>query len=532
MKLNEQQMQVVNSNSDKIVCIASAGSGKTATMLCRIDRLVSEGVAADSILVLTFTNAAAQELTDRYMRNHPSETVIPVFKTFHAFCYSLIAKDVDVRSCLGYGSIPSIATDEDIRRIRMLIIASCKIKLSEKKLSMDRKLLLPKEQFEYDVYWKAYKKQMCIENKITFDMMCNDVSKLFVDNSSVVKIYKDKYRYIMCDEHQDTDTTQFAFVDSFTSAKLFVCGDPQQMLYRFRGCTNDIIKRLAESPEWELIKLPHNYRSTKEIVDFSNQIFAKKWKDSPYYIAGETDKVGEPIIKKGAFPCKSKDLIDIAVQMQQDINNKKTVAILCRTNALVAEIQSMFKELNIPVRGKADNSDIIGLLKSILDSNFCVQWIAGKLPNEDYLQYLRLSTLDPSYNEEQKFLQTFGGKYVRLLDKLFECRNIMSQNKLIPEMIADLAKFLHIEGKVDITKVFDKSMQESIDYLIDIINTSVNQGIYIGTIHSVKGLEYDVVHIVDVDGDSFETYRNEDEMACFYVACTRAKELLYLWYSA
>lgn len=530
MQLNEQQLQVVNSNANKIVCIASAGAGKTSVLLQRIKRLISEGVRADSILVLTFTNAAAQELTDRFKRDNPDQVLVPEFKTFHAFCYSLIAKDRNIRWCLGYSDIPNIATEEDIRKIWNIVKVSCNIKLSDKQLYGDRSNLSMKQQFEYDVFWKEYKKLLCKENLITFDILCYDVSQMFVDNLDIVAEYKRKYEYVYQDESQDTDTKQMAFVQSFTNSKLYVCGDPQQMLYRFRGCTNELIKGLAENPEWELIKLPYNYRSTKQIVDFSNKIFATKWAGSKYYLAGQTDKDGDPIHFCGEFPEKVTDLLDIATGMQAKINEGKSVAILCRTNAEVAEIRSMFGALNIPTKGKADNSDIVGILKSSISSEECVKWIAGMLPNEEYVRYLRMSTLDPSINEEQTFLQNFGVKYVRLLDKVFKCRTLLSANKLPSAMIIDVLNFLKLKCELDMDIFMQMNLQDGIEYVTDLVERSVNSGVYIGTIHSVKGLEYDIVHVVHVDSQSFNTTKSEDEMACFYVACTRAKEQLYLWY--
>ena len=83
---------------------------------------------------------------------------------------------------------------------------------------------------------------------------------------------------------------------------------------------------------------------------------------------------------------------------------------------------------------------------------------------------------------------------------------------------------------VTLDEIADKSMEDAIEYIINKIDTALSQGIYIGTIHSVKGLEYDVVHVIGVDGIYFKTMKDEDNMACFYVACTRAKEQLYLWF--
>ena len=529
MEFNEQQLQVINSNAEKIVCIASAGAGKTSTLLARIHRLINDGVQPDSMLILTFTNAAAQELTDRYQRDYKTG-ITPKFCTFHAFCYSLIASDINVRSALGYKNVPDIGTEEDFRKYWILTKQICNVKLTDPKLKGSRDNLAGNDQFVYDIFWKAYKRQICEANIISFDIMQDEVSKLFVDNNGIVQKYKDKYKYIAIDEFQDTEPKEWAFAESFTGANIFTCGDPQQMLYRFRGCTNAIIKKLAENPEYELIKLPFNYRSTKQIVEYANGIFAERWgEETSYYIRGKANKDGEPIEFCDSFPKEADKLLPVAVRMTEAVNKGKSVAILCRTNAEVADTRTLFTKLNIPIRGKSDNSDIIGILNSSISSEYCVNWLASLLPNEDYARYLRLSTLDPTITEEQKFIQTFGGKFARILEHIYKCRTLLSENKIIFERMRSVISYLRLNVPLNIKDHNFLTLQEGIDYIVDVISVALESGIYIGTIHSVKGLEYDIVHVIGVDGPSFQTDKNEDEAACFYVACTRAKEKLYLW---
>ena len=531
VKLNEQQMQAVNSNAKKIVCIASAGAGKTATLLQRIDRLISEGADPESILALTFTNAAAQEMLDRYKRNHRDTVITPKFCTFHAFCYYILARDKEVRQKLGYSEVPNIAKEEDIRRLWTITRTMCKIKISDMTLRKDRSKVLPKERFEYDVFWKALKKQMCTENIITFDSLCYDVSDLFVQNSPLVDAYKQKYKYLHLDEFQDTDYAQYKFAESFTDSSIYCCGDPQQMLYRFRGCTNDIIKKLAESSDWELIKLPHNYRSTKQIVDYSNQVFATIWKDSPYYLAGISDVDGQEVhmhYDDFIYTCENTTtwLVDLYGQSQQG----KTVAILCRTNAEVAEMKSIIAKLHIPVQGKASNSkDLIGILKSSVTEDYLVEWLASQLPNEDYASYLRLCTLQPEIKHEEKFIQTFGNKFNKQLRQMYDCRRILSKDIPIVSRFMELIDYWKLTVPRDI--VFSiEDIVDGIDKLIESIEVAKTEGIYVGTIHSVKGLEYDIVHVIGANGKSFPIYKDEDQRACFYVACTRAKSELHIWF--
>ncbi|MBP5433713.1 ATP-dependent helicase [Ruminococcus sp.] len=523
MEFNEQQLEVINSNAGKIVCIAAAGSGKSTVLLNRLRRIISEGADPESILVLTFTNAAAREMTERFTKFGLES---PVFGTFHAFCYSLIVKDEAVRKALGYTGIPEIATDEDIRRIKTQAKVRCGIKLSDKKLDGDGSDLKYKEKFEYNVFHKQVRKSLISESLITFDMMCYDVCSLFTGRAPCIARYHRQFRYVYSDEFQDTDPRQMEFIKSFTTAQLFVCGDPQQMLYRFRGCTNDIIKGLASDPEWTTIKLPMNYRSTRQIVDYSNQIFKQAWQGSPYYLRGLSNTEGGDVHLECKFPAADEYAAPILRRLSDECT-ARSVAILCRTNDEVRHITDMLDRLGISHKGRSDNSELTGILKSVLDSEYCISWISSLLPNEEYARYIRLSATDPEMQLEPKFLSVFGDRYKWIVGRIMYCRNTLREKEL-HEAVKDIAKNLKIRVNEEQATKLEK-FADAIDYLVSCAEHTSDEGIYVGTIHSVKGLEYDIVHVIGVNGRCFPVFRDEDNMACFYVACTRAKSDLTIW---
>lgn len=225
-KLNAQQQHAVDSTSKKILCLAGAGAGKTATMIERISRLVKEGVWPTSILVLTFTNAAGFEMKERYKAGHPNQ-IIPEFRTFHSFCYSLIVKDSTVRNVLGYSKIPTIVEEAEIKRLETEIKMQCGIKLTEAQLREEVQLT-ENQKYELTLYKKALRKMLKTENVITFNMLCYDVGNLFVQNHDCIKQYKDQYKYIFVDEFQDTDNKQVQFLNSFKDAHFYFCGDVLQ----------------------------------------------------------------------------------------------------------------------------------------------------------------------------------------------------------------------------------------------------------------------------------------------------------------
>ena len=198
MGANKEQLQAIQSNSDRILCLAGAGAGKTKTMIERISRLTKEGVAPSSILALTFTNAAAAEMRERYEKNNMGME-IPEFRTFHAFCYSIICKDPAIRDAMGYTSIPMICSDEQEKAVEEKAKTQCKITLSADKLKF-RKNLNKKEQYQVELYDKAVDRLMRSENIITFDRLNSGVAELFANNHPATQPYKDKYKHIFVDE--------------------------------------------------------------------------------------------------------------------------------------------------------------------------------------------------------------------------------------------------------------------------------------------------------------------------------------------
>ena len=224
--LNTGQQAAVDADNKHILVLAGAGTGKTHTMISKISKLVAAGADVNSVLILTFTNAAAAEMKERYMATHTGETT-PTFCTFHGFCYSLIARDVDILKHLGYTAVPNIPDDTTIKRIETSVKQQCGTKLSDDKLH-GRAVLGIKDEFQFSIFWKQFEKRLKAENYITFDTMCYSICDLFESDNPLITKYKQQYAYIFVDEFQDTDPRQWKFVSSFKDANLFVVGDAKQ----------------------------------------------------------------------------------------------------------------------------------------------------------------------------------------------------------------------------------------------------------------------------------------------------------------
>ncbi len=528
MLLNEEQKAVVYANEDKILCLAGAGTGKTHCMISRILRLVDEGVDPSSILVLTFTNAAAFEMKDRYKKQNESRFT-PEFRTFHSFCYYLISINKSLRLELGYNDIPEIATEGVNKKVLKETEMQLGFHISDKKLS-GKEVLSWDDQFKIDLLNKAYKRSMRSKNLITFDTLCYGVCKLFTENHPVVSSYKEKYKYIFVDEFQDTDPKQYQFIRSFKDSKLFVVGDALQAIYAFRGADSSIIKNIAEDSNWTTYRLTHNYRSTSSICQFANK--NTRYARDSYRICIESDKGGGTV---------SEDISRYGFTRRGVINDKAVIdrltkfselpgytAILCRTNAEADFIKSNFSYSD---EKSEIAKDAVNILKSACDDNFALDWISSFLPSEKYAEYLRQSYVSRKMNTYtlDMFSNVFSDSYevCERLQKIYRVRQICSQRDASEQMKLDVIfAVLHMEGIQDSIQS-DPENVDSFEHLISALEDHLSNNIeesnlYIGTIHSSKGLEYDNVAVVGVNGASFQL-TNEENNNVYYVAITRAK---------
>lgn len=532
MGLNPQQEKAVMSNDKRIVCMAGAGSGKTFCLIERVSRLINQGVKPNEILALTFTRAAALEMRERYISKHPG-SIPPDFRTFHSYCYHLISTDANVRAKLGYTNIPAVAESSDAKKVVSQAKLQVNCKLSQKKLD-DPTLMTPKEVYEYKTYQKALMRLMKAENIITFDMLCKGVCDLFADNDPSIIIYKKQLKYIIVDEFQDTDPTQFRFVNSFEDSSIFLVGDVLQSIYSFRGASSDIMKQLIDDPKWTVIKLYKNYRSCKEVCDYANR--NTRYAPEKYRITLDPEKEEEGTVLLDHFEQEDYELFteatleDIVVDVC-DRRKYGNVALLARSNKEVEELKGYLKGENIEFVNHNRNEDAVRFLKASGDNEYFMAWVTSQLNSEQYARYVRLHTIEQPENDIKDFYTKFSNilriKYimdtvsmirVKFVDK--SLTNVLKVNEIMNLLGLD-----NVECDLSIN---DYTIKELYDYLIELINEETKSDVYVGTIHSVKGLEYDSVILVGVDGKTFPLM-NEDNNNLFYVGITRAKDWLKVY---
>lgn len=526
MGLNKEQQRAVDSNSERILCLAGAGAGKTRSMLERISRLVNDGITPSSILALTFTNAAAAEMKERYEKNHLGMET-PEFRTFHSFCYSILCKDPAIRIALGYTDIPDIASEEQEKAIEEKAKTQCKITLPKEKLKI-REGLTKKERFQVDLYDKAIERLMHSANIITFDKLNTAVSTLFATNNSVTDIYKKQYKHLFGDEFQDVDKAQLDFLSSFSDSNFYLTGDCLQNIYSFRGTSNEFIKALANSLDWEKIKLFTNYRSTNQICEYAND-FSKKYADDSYRIEMQGTRDGDKVsIKMVDGPSKYNpiDLADIDDVLSELQNLSGTSAILCRTNKEVGAVSSYLKTKDIEFTTSKDTK-FQKLLDCATSDSYALGLFASYLSSNKYGEYIRLSA-QIKKPDLAWFLKLYGNN-TQIRDDMKQIKwlkDLSVQLNSMDEKLDAVAEKFHIKNikRVDT----DYMGPEFLKYLKDAVEDIKSSELYVGTIHSVKGLEYDNVFVMNVGSFNFKLH-NEDMKNLFYVAITRAKNRLFIY---
>ena len=489
--LNEEQKQVVYSTSRRLVCLAGAGTGKTHTLISKI--IYSTEILKanpESILCLTFTNAAGQELKSRFTKYSQSDKA-PFFGTFHSFCYYLVLNNSDICKKLGYNQIPELIDEYEENNFYTEAKLLSSTKLSKNKLKITYNPSM-KEKFEFQVFQKTLDKLLRNKNKITFDRLCYRVCDLFKKKDETIHKYLDNFKYIYIDEFQDTDQGQWEFVKSFIpNSSVIIIGDARQSLYKFRGADSSIIKSIAQDESWQVIKLVTNYRSTKQICDYVNR-FTDNFQDKDITIKLVSSKLGQNI--------RHTTTTKFLANLQTCIDHSYfTSAILCRTNKEVSYLIDKLDSAGIQYTTKCDSS-FNKIIECALDSYPLNDLLLSLLTEQERSKLLVEMYKNPKYD--------LTGYLTKRLDdvvaKVYDIQNCDDFCQI---------KLLYDTGELSLKDISENSINHSPE-------------LYVGTIHSVKGLEFDSVYVYGVNSKAFKILDSEESMNLYYVACTRAKKLL------
>jgi len=610
--LNEKQQEAVKVKDDSILVIAGAGSGKTKVLTHRIAYLIfKKKISPINILAVTFTNKAAQEMKDRIEFISKDISDRNMMKglwmgTFHSICARILRREIGV---LGYDTNFAIYDKGD----QLSIIRKCikTLDLDSKKYSpniissiIDRAKnnLEDPELFEYNVtnYFKKivaqvytqYQEELRENNALDFNDLILLTVKLFNGRPEILENYQNKFRYILVDEYQDINFAQYQLVKllSERDSNLFVVGDPDQSIYKFRGADlNNILRFEHDFPNSKVIKLEQNYRSTKVILEGATNLikYNRNRKEKELW----TDKKGGEKIK-----CyEAASALDEAVFISREIIklNKekdkafKDFAILYRTNAQSRSFEEIFNKQAIPFRvvgglrfyERKEVKDILAYLRFVHDQKDGVSFLRiinnaklgigkttlskivelAKKDNLNFYQSLKksLKVVKISADREERIK-----KFTFLIDELNEKKKEIKGSELLTELIKGISYYedLKKEGefkaqsKIENIKELilavqefeenneDNSLTAFLEYVALITDIDLFKGkedvVTVMTLHSAKGLEFPVVFITGFEEGIFPHSRAlnsgeelEEERRLCYVGMTRAKERLYLTYA-
>lgn len=360
--LNEAQAAAVRSNHHRILCLAGAGTGKTRVLTHRIARLYEDGVKPEEMLALTFTRAAGAEMKERIIGLIGEEGRDIFCNTFHAWAVKLIRQ---YAYRLGYTPAFTIYDTEDKTAIIDLIISELQYRTTAEKVleAMDKNTLyrvpFPKGDIESIV--KEYQFRCKKHNAIDLDGLIAAVGYLLKDET-IQEAVRETWPYIFVDEFQDTDHRQMDILDAINPQNLFVVGDDFQSIYGFRGADVSIIMEMAEDPEYEVVKLEENYRSTEPIVTAANELIKhnnqtekvlRNDRNGPEIITIQAaDPEDEHFVVKNIInhlhqPWTMQDELAMETKVKYDVEYKD-ICILGRTNKQIAEASEALMAAGIP----------------------------------------------------------------------------------------------------------------------------------------------------------------------------------------
>lgn len=589
MTLNDKQLEAVEHKDGPCLVLAGAGSGKTKVLTQRIINLIDSGVSPYNILAITFTNKAAKEMRNRVENELGSITDSIFIGTFHSFELRILRENyIDI----GYTSNITILDTDDAKAIVKRILkengydpAKYEIRTIINKISSAKndgispdeytKLFLNDLDIVIGLVYKEYTKLLKDNNSVDFDDLLLKPVELLKKNKIILEKYQERFKYILVDEYQDTNSIQYELCKLLASKykNIFVVGDANQSIYSFRNADyRNILNFEKDYKNAKVILLEENYRSTNNILKAANSVI-KNNSEGKKLNLWSSKRDGELIdyircedeIKEANFVInKIKDLISNGYKYSD-------IAVLYRTNAQSRVVEDAFVRNNIPHNiigsyyfyNRKEIKDLIAYLKLIY--NPCDSVSLERIINvpkrgigAKSIENLRKKATE---NNISMFDAIDSGKeleFKKMILKLQEFSLNANLSDLIEEILSttglrmeyEINKSLENEAKVEnlnefktVALMFEESGIYDLQTFLENIALVSDRGQYnndgdevsIMTLHSAKGLEFNVVFLLGMEeglfphNRSFNSLSNlEEERRLCYVGITRAKEKLYL----
>lgn len=606
-RLNDMQKKAVLQAEGAVLVLAGAGSGKTGALTVRIAHLIEKGVKPWNILAITFTNKAAKEMSERVNKLIGDKAKDIWVSTFHSTCVRILRRDIDK---IGYSRDFSIYDTDDQEKMMKEVFKRLNFSITDKTFTVKGALAEISKQKEELISWedyeaktdkdirkvkfaKAYRIYQTLlkeNNALDFDDLIYKTVQLFKTDTDVLDYYQEKFKYIMVDEYQDTNTSQYELVRLLSAKYKNICvvGDDDQSIYGWRGANiRNILDFEKDFEDTVVIKLEQNYRSTKTILDAANSVIKNNTTRKDKTLWTENDKGSIIHIKRADNEYDEARFVGDKINelILKGDRKYKDFAVLYRTNAQSRAIEDYFVKKSIPYRllggirfyERKEIKDVLSYLKVL--SNPADTIALKRIINvpkrglgdasiekvENFANENNMSFYEAlSHIDEITELKTRTKKFKEFYEVMTEIEkdaNELSVSELIEsvlnktgyvQLLQDegtdeaLARIENIDEFVSKAVEYEKSTDEpslrefleDIALVADIDNYEPDEDtVVLMTMHSAKGLEFPYVFIVGMEEGMFPTYRviqygtNEDmeeERRLCYVAITRAKEELFI----
>ena len=582
MKFNESQMSAIKHKNGPMLVLAGPGSGKTATLVERTKNLILQhGINPSNILVITFTKAAANEMKlrcEREMSAGPNSARV-TFGTFHAIFFMVLK--------LAYKfDAGNIITDEAKHQVMREMIAKLGLDYRDEnelvqgifaEISMIKNSRIPLEHFYStqcgeDVFRKIYREYDAFLRKkklIDFDDMLTMTYELFTQRPDILKAWQKKYQYILVDEFQDINQIQYDIVRMLAMPEnnLFMVGDDDQSIYRFRGSKPEIMLHVPKDyPNVKQIQLDTNYRCQSAVVDASLRLIAQNKERFPKKIKAAREKEQEITFR--TFESQRDEILFILKKVDEQIGkgyHLSDIAILFRTNTQPRFLMEQLMAYNVDfktrdqipnlydhwiardirtymniARGSRERKDFLMILNkpkryisrdSLTESQIAFdEW--EKMYDEQPWIAERIEKLHYDIKMLEKMSPFAAINYIRhgigyddYLTEYAEYRNISKEDlfDVLEELQASAKGFKNYDAWELHMKECEEELKEKAKHK----NENPN-AITLATLHSAKGLEFKSVFIIDAN-EGIMPYKKalldkdiEEERRLFYVGMTRA----------
>lgn len=589
MSLNPSQVQAVIHKDGPCMVLAGPGSGKTLTITKRIEYLIGKHhVSPEEILVITFTKAASVEMKERFVRLCGQKAGPVTFGTFHGIYYGILKWAYRMNAS-------NILSEEQKYQLLKQVIGRMEIDIDDEKdflqgiageIGNIKNNQIPLAEYEslncseevFREIFEQYEKERKWLKKIDFDDMLVLVYELFKKRPDILSMWQRKFRYILIDEFQDINQVQYDVIRMLAAPEnnLFIVGDDDQSIYRFRGARPDIMLGFKKDyPDTKEILLDVNYRSTKAIVNGAARVIRHNVNRYPKQII-TTNEQGETVhIQEVRHPIEeSKYVVSQIQEAKKRGIPSSEIAVLFRTNVEARALAETFMEYNMPFRMKERMpnlyehfiaQDLITYLKMALGDRSRKSFLAivnrpNRYIGRDSVEGTTISfeSLRKFYCDKDWMLDRIDQLEVdfRILKNMAPygaiqyIRKHIGYDEFLKEYAAfrkinmeDLKEVLReIEERAKAFRTIEEWFTHIEEYSEELKRQSQQketdpEAITFMTMHGSKGLEFDLVFIIGAN-ETITPYKKaetkeevEEERRMFYVAMTRARKKLIISYT-